>query len=335
MGVLFQEDKGWHSWSKLARPVPRVVNETTKPRLVRAGKAELSSLESMPAELLTLVLGDSSLERQDVISLGFASDLLWLHVLQHIEKECPLDPAPWADTEIACTGTYLTDLPPSFEKDGLAHSSTGVSTETWWGDQMGLARRINWAAVGNFEKPGENLEDAWRDAFIGNTNVAPDIPKARLARMSRELFSVSSQIRHSDIDGAWALRNLTTREYVRCRPGQGPAGRRGLVDHPEARWLRLDDVLLMRICWTSLGHGGDDSEKLGIYRGQWAGHCFDIVALDADELVVNEEWRDITGRVVGESQQLLKQIDPARSYRTGRPKRIARMTKAVKNIFAP
>jgi len=48
----------------------------------------------MPAEMLALVLGDPTLEKQDVIALGLCSELLWLHVLQHTVKECQIYTAP-------------------------------------------------------------------------------------------------------------------------------------------------------------------------------------------------------------------------------------------------
>jgi len=85
--------------------------------------------------------------------------------------------------------------------------------------------------------------------------------------MSDELFSVSSRMRHSSVDAPWILLNLTTEEYVRCRPGSDSPNRRGYVDHEDTPWLRFDGVVLMRICWT-LPMTRDNAEQIITHRGQ-------------------------------------------------------------------
>src|SRR5436190_24145845 len=96
------------------------------------------------------------------------------------------------------------------------------------------------------------------------------------------------------------MRNLTTKEYVRCRQERG-----GYIDHPDVDQLRVDDVLLMRICWTRLPAWHEPDMWSCIYRGSWAGHCFDIVPLEkAGVLAVENGWRDTTDEVVKQAKMV-------------------------------
>src|SRR5690242_16006111 len=103
-------NKPWDAWSMLAKPAAFSHTLSTEVITRESVANILSRLESLPAELIAMILVDSSLERRDVISLGLASKTLWLHVLQHVEKDCWLTAAPMAGVEIACTGSYLDDL---------------------------------------------------------------------------------------------------------------------------------------------------------------------------------------------------------------------------------
>ena len=103
----------------------------------------------------------------------------------------------------------------------------------------------------------------------------------------------------------WSLRNLTTRQYVRCVPSKpGEQQCRGYVIHKRTRakthLLRVDDVLLMYCCWTT-PRLSDDPE--GIHNGSWAGHCFDIVSQEVMD-PVRHEWEDVTDDVVAEAVRI-------------------------------
>ena len=142
---LLDEDGAWDPWSKLARPAARINQKFSKGKHHLRGPA--SRLESFPAELLAMILSRPELSKDDVISLGMASETLWSHTIHHIDKDYRHSPSvgPWAGSEIACTGTYLTNLPPSFDKDDLALKSVSIID----GGQMRttVARKINWAAL--------------------------------------------------------------------------------------------------------------------------------------------------------------------------------------------
>ena len=159
--LLYDECAAWDAWSKLARPAAGT-NQTFS-RGKRPSRVPVSRLESLPAELLAMILSCLELSKDDIISLGMASEIWWSHTIQHIDKDYRRSPSvgPWAGTEIACTGSYLNKLPPSFNCDDLALNSVGILDR----DIMCTARTTNWAALQNFTSPGKDDEQQWRAAF--------------------------------------------------------------------------------------------------------------------------------------------------------------------------
>ena len=311
---LLSEDSSWGAWSKLARPVPAANRQITR-RHIATRRIAPSQLESMPAEILAMILSCPELLKDDIISLGLASETLWLHAFQHIEAECHrFTVAPWAGTEVACIGTYLTDLPESFDKDDLAKDSVTV----YKFGQMCMARKINWAAKRAYQDPGEAAEVTWQRAFQAQAQDVTSIPDSRLSQMSDDIYSISSRFGVSYLTTRWVLRNLTTREFVYCVPKLDAHGKRGCVDYPNGDWLSIDDAIMMRTCWTcrSLTYDGQEVDL----NGPWAGHCFDIVALDEDKSVTGDEWIDATEAVVDEAQQLLNPVKENRSDSSDRLK---------------
>ncbi|EFY91376.1 hypothetical protein J3459_009764 [Metarhizium acridum] len=94
-------------------------------------------------------------------------------------------------------------------------------------------------------------------------------------------------------DQPWILRNLTTKEFVRS---EAVALKPQYIRGPSIDVLGFGDVLLYRILW---------SKPRGIfpdmYRGIWAGHRFDIVALAKHkEDTKGTEWRDVSEEVAKE-----------------------------------
>lgn len=114
----------------------------------------------------------------------------------------------------------------------------------------------------------------------------------------------------------WVLRNQTTKEYVRICASSGYNGEDYVVHVSGARWLRLDDVLIMRICWTTaFGYAAEEYLKRGVYylyRGKWAGHRFDVV-MQEDSLAKRDGWKDVTAEVVSEARRLRPNIRPGRT----------------------
>lgn len=301
--LLFDENGGWDAWSMLARPAARTNRTFSRGKYHSRGP--VSRLESLPAEILAMILSCPELSKDDIIALGMASETLWSHTIHYIDKDYRHSPSvgPWAGCEIACVGSYLTELPPSFEKDDLALNSVSITGGGW----MCIAREFNWAALSEFTSPGEDDEKEWRGFFHHHATNQKNIPKTRLAQMSEDLLFVASTTGTSPIDAPWVLRNLTTKEFVRCLPRADYKGRRGLIDHPEFKGLSVHDILTMRVCWTR-PYRWDDFTSFNMC-GQWAGHSFDIVALDDENrLALREAWVDVTDAIVEEAEKHLEEL---------------------------
>lgn len=203
-------------------------------------------------------------------------------------------------------GTYLIDLPASFEKDDLANATVGYTT----GGEMCIARRINYAAMRSYEPAPLDPERQWTQVFDDEVSAttARDLQIYRCAR--EELRQAASQVPKYLLEETWILRNLTSKEYVRCRAGSG--NRKGIVSHvslPENKPLFLDDVLMMRLCWTLPPE--TDERNTGLARGTWAGHCFDIVHLGCGDeaLLRQEKWSDVTEQVCVQAKELKKRLE--------------------------
>jgi len=85
--------------------------------------------------------------------------------------------------------------------------------------------------------------------------------------------------------------------------------RLGYVDHPDVSQLRVDDVLLLRICWTRFLSDGYKFPFLS--NGPWAGHCFDIVPLEQGGVsAVGNGWKDSTDEIVKQVMEAGLKIVP-------------------------
>lgn len=172
-----------------------------------------------------------------------------------------LYPHRWAGLEIACIGTYVTDLPASFEKNNLAKSTVQV---TEWG-QTCMARKINYSAMSSYTSAPSSPGHSWIKALDACLKPTSPRMKETYDHARQEISMVTTQIPKPFLSDKWILRNTTINEYVVCRHGLGQ--RKGLVEHESLRMddtLYLDDVLLMRICWTCLGGADTDSEYLAL-----------------------------------------------------------------------
>ena len=308
--LLFDEDKAWDVWSLLARPMLNPISDASFAPLVTR-RTKPSQLELLPAELLAMILSSSALKEKDIIAFGESSRTLWLHMLQHVHTASRKAAAPWAGVEMACVGNYLTELPEPFAKEGLVESSVKISE---WG-YMCKARKLNYAMGREYRKPSPTPEVVWRNAFYAYRGLS-HAPQLRL-RLRKELTIASSTVPSTDNGNVtWALRDLTTKDYVRCRSRIGKGGKRGYLDHSEMHWVRLDDVLMMYTCW-SMPPRSKDSRDAWKSQGAWAGHRFDIVALEGEGLPVGDGWLDITDAVAEEAKELSKEA----TYRRQKNKR--------------
>jgi hypothetical protein len=303
---LFDQDQSWDAWWKLAKPVDfnllrKTASFTNRGYGAKTSTSSLSSLECIPAELLKMIFDDEVLEKRDITALGLCSQTLWQHMLERVESAYRNNAAPWADCEIACTGTYLVDLPESFDKDNMALDS--VTSRNGQAD-VPMARQFNWAAWVEYKRPKDNQQDEWRLALRAR-RIAAAIPESCWAKLEEDVSCSKLFPNPTSKGSGWVLRNQTTKEYVRICASSEHNGD-CVVHVSSARWLRLDDVLIMRICWTtrsSYEEKGDLKRGLHLYRGKWAGHRFDIV-MQEDSLAERDGWKNITAEIVSEAQKL-------------------------------
>ncbi|MCJ1472306.1 hypothetical protein MMC13_000953 [Lambiella insularis] len=236
-----------------------------------------------------MVLPDPALEKQDVIAVGFASEMLWLHVHRHIEKRLL--------GGCRTVGRLAEDISA---QSPVKVKQRGSACMIW---------NIDLATDSGYEERSEDAVAVWRAAFEAHIAAAANIAGPHFKRMGDELHLTATRLSSWSLEHLWVLRNLTTQEYVRCRPGLEAGKTQGFVDHAGGKWLRIEDVLLLRICWTKPSRFRKRSDTLGSGddRGKWAGHCFDIIELAEKSL---SNWKDITDDIVKEVEQLRKQLDP-------------------------
>jgi hypothetical protein len=112
------------------------------------------------------------------------------------------------------------------------------------------------------------------------------------------------------IPNGCVLRNLTTCDYVRCRPGKTIPIKHGYVSHPNIGSLNIADVVLMRTIWAGRTNWTIVGTETDTYvRGEWAGHCFDIVPLEGDVAEEMEKgWRDCTDEIVEQAFALFNEL---------------------------
>ena len=305
-----------NTWFTLARPAKFLPKSRAQLVPRKSDPLHLSRLESLPAELLATILQQSSLEKNDILAVGLTSRWLWLHVLHHVGNVCRRMMAPLAGVEIACIGGLVEDFPKSFAEDDLFKLSIRPDA----GIYRCEPRKITATAFRRYEEIDKPPEEEWYTTFEALNPSAAGIPVSVAKSMAVELTSRCCGIWGSDPDALWVLRNLTSKEFVRCRPGDlykvshKPFHRygmspmplkiiRGYVDHPgTCSRISLDAVLMLRICWTRLSPW-EEARGLGFYRGVWAGHCFDIVPFEeAATVPLVDGWKDSTDEVVKQAR---------------------------------
>lgn len=309
-----------------------------KPSQLTTKKATKSTsiIEGLPSEMLALILSDYGLSRNDIVSFGLASTTLWIHVLQHMRITAQPS-GPLAGTPIACIGTYLVDLPEPFKKDDFLKKS--VDYEMRGAVYTVEARKVNYACLRRYEElPQETDDGAWSSSFDEMFEKSGIHVQTRGA-LKEDIRYFSSTLRGLPADSNWVLRNLTTHEYVHIVPSSpsstpvpniNSAGGLDFVDPSCATNLSLDDVLLMRFCWTrdfgpgyALPYGPHPKNMLDFLQGPWASHAFDVLPIEdfADDLANGADvWTDVTSDVVRQAEEATG-TKSSRREALGRPTR--------------
>ncbi|KAL9576591.1 MAG: hypothetical protein Q9212_006975, partial [Teloschistes hypoglaucus] len=318
-----QADLSWDAWSKLVR-FSATSRDTSGDCQDLAAKRKssrlLSSLENLPAEITSLIfdglvsLTDGNrgkherVTAEDILALGLTSSTMFAHCVQHITlMSSRASAGPWVDTEIACIGDFVTRLPPGFTEQGLAPKIT------WTGrshQRPNLLETRLWKCSAWLTYRNEEIlfgPEIWLSVFDDKTRI----PKAGwdgvVTREPRQILSritgpAAGMIGHRPATG-WILRNLTRRKFVKLLPpridGKKKAVVPCLVDHLGEEEVKLDDALLMRICWTTNGY-----QRAVRWKNSdcWAGDRFEIVHCGLDIMATgNEGWKDVTEQVASET----------------------------------
>jgi hypothetical protein len=274
--MLFDSKNRFDAWSLLARPV--------KPAPCPALQfGSLGDFDVLSNEILEIVIGNIE-DKSDAMALALCCEGFWQIMRRHILLSYMKAAAPWAGTKIAFQGSYCYDLPTPFQEDGLLER---LVPEQDFGRSWSRFRRFFWKHE-NFDKPVEtaHLALSWLEAARSHENSG--IPPARWSKLQNEIGCQDLYPK----DRSWVLRNLTLKEFVSSETTETRRLRNGKGREP----VKFADVLMMNICWTTHASRGDD--HLGLHRGVWAGHRFDIVTSEVHSQEENaDDWRDITDKV--------------------------------------
>ena len=310
---LQESGSNFGAFEKLARlPCPPPVNFNDTHGAART--EPLSLVEELPSELIGLILSEAGMSHREIIAFGLCSSELWLQTLSHIQRDVRDNTAPWAGKPLLCSGTWLTTLPPAiYERypeeieaerkyqnvlaqvhvpvSGTATGRGSRGRSAWYGPCP--ARVWNWTAVSEYENVrGIDCRQKWPEALTINMVDARLSPTAS-DKIWSDIRMVVDNNRAPIKANDWILLNVTTQQYVqlklrRSEPGQSPQ-----LYVAGARWLSLDQALILRICW-----GPDEMETHRLHRGMWAGHCFEVI----EDTGARAGWDDVTFEIVEEGK---------------------------------
>ena len=220
-------------WTKLAKPIrPERFLKDVAQRPSATVSKRLSYLECAPTEILNMVLRNHGLSKKDLVALAVSSDVLFLHVLYQVENDSWQAAAPWADRELACTSTYLTDLDESFEKDDLFYSTVNEPNGGPVSEDgvTPLARKINLAAIDQYEQVKEDADAHWQaslDEVMEDMATRGDLEITRLAQFREDILRIFAS-RYNSRCRYHICRNVPIQQLCRVNPSMG--GRSGMRD---------------------------------------------------------------------------------------------------------
>ncbi|KAK5170987.1 uncharacterized protein LTR77_004131 [Saxophila tyrrhenica] len=325
---FLKEDFTFDAFDRLARHesgTKRDPTESYRNLHTRRSSASSSAIERLPPELMSMVLSDPDLSSNDIVSLGLASNALWVLFLAHAQQIRRMQ--SWAGKPLLCTGTYLMSVPPAIhtmfpnfkteEEEFFNRPGRGLRGAPCRG--MCPARKWNWNARNKFvERSKLSLKDELVSAFIAvspKSNIravdlatlrhtiewtlsAHDVPKPLSKQQQRAQKARAARCRPTPTPTHWVLRNMTTREYAVLKQAHIYRSERNYFHISGLPFLSVDKALLMRVTWADDSDeddytGRDESvAEKSLKQGSWAGHCFEIVNMRVD--ASHEGWSNVT-----------------------------------------
>lgn len=294
---------------------------TTEARRLEGSK---SRLETLPTELLDMVLKDTNLQPADVIALGLASRTLWLHVAAHIRSDCLNVLGMWAKTPFVITGSYLTSLPPTLYQHypGMRNQEKAFAAQSGGRHGPCPARRWNWAAHSHYTDVADTIGGKHWLCALDQHKALMQLPftvppETRMLKVCDSLRTILTQHLLNPVSirsgSNWTLRNLTTKEYVQLHVQNGEAARARAPHIKGLQQLTVDKILVMRCSWrweeqvVFAGSGvfaplDVPGTEEGLSHHVWAGHCFDIVS-GRDKEIDRDDWQDVTMVITEEGRR--------------------------------
>ncbi|KAF2770267.1 hypothetical protein EJ03DRAFT_78072 [Teratosphaeria nubilosa] len=291
---FLQGGEPWDAFRKLAKP-STIARNIMLPETIMPQTAQLSSIEKMPAEIISMIL-------EDRVAFGISSTTLWTHLLSHAQQDTRRSMSSWADTPLICTGTWLQDLPKTIytaypdvwerEQEYLRR------TRVWYGPCP--AREWNYKHIRLEKDSRQSCKEKWLAAY--DAVASKVLPKLNLSTLHVTLAAASTGPAFWTRRN-WILRNKTTKQFFRIKVDQPRHFQGPSIHVGSAPWLSLDRVLLLRVSWGVADWDPSRSRpqetNLKLTRGEWAGHCFNVVE---DMSFDVGQWRDVTEDIVEEGK---------------------------------
>ncbi|KAH9823737.1 hypothetical protein Tdes44962_MAKER04481 [Teratosphaeria destructans] len=296
---FLQGGESWDAFRKLAKP-STIARNTVPLEAIMPQTTQLSPIEGMPAEIMSMILEDPALTREDRIAFGISSKTLWTHLLSHAQQDARRSLALWADTPLICTGTWLEDLPetiytayPNVRAREQEYLKKSRRSRAWYGPCP--SRGWNYRHIRGGDDTRPSCQETWLAAY--EAVASETVPESYRPRLQETLAAASAGPAFWT-QRDWILRNKTTKQFFRVEVDQPQNGQEPCVHVRSAPWLSLDRALLLRVCWGVADWESRCSRtqerNLKLARGEWAGHCFDVV----EDLSFDVgQWRDVTKEI--------------------------------------
>ncbi|MCJ1425626.1 hypothetical protein MMC29_003526 [Sticta canariensis] len=278
---------------------------------------QCSNLSILPTELVLAIFDELCMD--DALCLALVAQRFWEIGWPNMEKKFMASMAPWAGHRLICLGDETEDHPlgslSKNEEEELEHGLTEYELEM----AKGLAEGQFLFDV-EFEK-GYNKDylmdyslSATTDIPVGLSKIvssryldteAHKIPSRRVISVAQQErckmpWSVLSKIKRFSNEylpnyfpnnRKWVLRNLTAHEFVRSEVLAGSSKQSG----PFFDDIGFEHIVLSKVLWSSSPMSGY-SCSVAVWRGEWAGHCLEIITFDdhIKAMQSNLGWKDVS-----------------------------------------
>ncbi|KAH7139149.1 hypothetical protein B0J11DRAFT_516177 [Dendryphion nanum] len=300
-------------WNSFARPVSGAKYSQTYHRPCSTKPAKI---ETLPTELLDLIIDYVWEKKEDVLAFGIASARVWPVVLDRVHRDYKSGAATWASKRVSFHGARSHQSPCGFFEHGLDDiiSELDGIEEAYFG-------LIKSAYEGQDLKNDTPLDSKWMDVLASKRVLD-------WGKMSENIRIDLQSAYMFPQDRIWVLRNLRSQEFIRSdRLRPNPLATADITQSAIKTWI----CFLSPVALLSPQSGLQDNAqpvsfgqlllvltsfsnkipRFGItlqsQNGPWAGDYFDIVPLDSHLHETQDskpEWRDVSEGAVNDVSNL-------------------------------